>query len=138
MPNLRNLDQNEEKVVVEHVLNLVTRGFPPRLADVADMANSLRAERNLDPVGTRWPNMFIKRYNKLIIKFNYKYNYKRALYKDSRLIQSQFNLVANTKAKYSIQDNDIYNFNKVGFIIDQISTKVVVIALERRGQPKLV
>jgi hypothetical protein len=33
---------------VEHILKLVARGFPPRLAAVADMANSLRAKRNID------------------------------------------------------------------------------------------
>jgi hypothetical protein len=42
-----NLIEIEEDVVVTHILELVARGFPPRLADVADMANSLRAERNM-------------------------------------------------------------------------------------------
>ncbi|KAJ8118507.1 hypothetical protein OPT61_g524 [Boeremia exigua] len=44
MPNLRGLDNNEEQ-----------------LADMAAMANSLRAERNLGPVGTNWPSTFVKR-----------------------------------------------------------------------------
>ena len=44
---LINLTKLEEEVVVEYILDLDSRGFPPRLADVADMANSLRAERNL-------------------------------------------------------------------------------------------
>jgi hypothetical protein len=34
-------------VVVKHILKLVTRGFPPRLAAIADIANSLRAKRNI-------------------------------------------------------------------------------------------
>jgi hypothetical protein len=34
-------------VIVEHILELVAQGFPLRLAAIADMANSLRAERNL-------------------------------------------------------------------------------------------
>jgi hypothetical protein len=34
-------------VIVEHILELVARGFPLRLTAVADMANSLRAERSL-------------------------------------------------------------------------------------------
>jgi hypothetical protein len=37
-------------VIVEHILELVARGFPLRLAAVADIANSLRAERNLSYV----------------------------------------------------------------------------------------
>jgi hypothetical protein len=35
------------------------------------------------------------------------------------------------KAKYGIQDNDIYNFNKTGFIIGIILTRAVVTSLER-------
>jgi hypothetical protein len=34
-------------VIVEYILELVTRGFPPKLAAVADIANSLRAERRI-------------------------------------------------------------------------------------------
>jgi uncharacterized protein YoaH (UPF0181 family) len=47
MANLRNLTATKEQVIVEHILELVTRGFPLRLAAVANIANSLRAERNL-------------------------------------------------------------------------------------------
>ena len=61
MANSRNLTHDEEQVIVTHILELVTRGFPPRLADVAAMANSLRAKRNLGPVGINWPSMFVKR-----------------------------------------------------------------------------
>jgi hypothetical protein len=58
---------------------LVKHGFPPRLAAVADMANSLRAERNLGQVGINWPSTFVKRRPELTTKFNCKYDYKRAL-----------------------------------------------------------
>jgi hypothetical protein len=37
-------------VVIEHILELVARGFPPRLAAIADIANSLRAKRNIGQV----------------------------------------------------------------------------------------
>jgi hypothetical protein len=57
-------------VIVEHILKLVARGFPLRLAAVADMANSLRAERNLGYVGLNWPSMFVKRQPELTVKFN--------------------------------------------------------------------
>jgi hypothetical protein len=73
-------------VVVKYILKLVAQGFPPRLAAVADMANSLRAERNMGHVSTNWPSTFVKRRPKLAIKFNRKYNYKRALCKDPRII----------------------------------------------------
>ena len=56
-PKSMNLTKTEEGVVVEYILELITRGFPPRLAAVADIANSLRAERNLGQVGLNWPSM---------------------------------------------------------------------------------
>jgi hypothetical protein len=49
--NSRNLTATKEQVIVKHILELVTRGFPLRLAAVADMANSLRAERGLGYIG---------------------------------------------------------------------------------------
>jgi hypothetical protein len=49
--------------------------------------------------------------------FNCKYNYRQALCKDPKAIQEWFTLIANIKAKYSILDNNTYNFNKTGFII---------------------
>jgi hypothetical protein len=57
-------------VIVEYILKLVARGFPPRLADVATIANSLRAERNLGYIGLNWPSTFVKRQLELIVKFN--------------------------------------------------------------------
>jgi hypothetical protein len=39
-------------VIVNYILKLDAQGFGPQLADVAAMANSLRAERNLGPVST--------------------------------------------------------------------------------------
>ncbi|KAJ8113168.1 hypothetical protein OPT61_g4640 [Boeremia exigua] len=49
MPNSRGLDDNKERVIVDHILELDARGFGPQLADVAAIANSLRAKRNLGP-----------------------------------------------------------------------------------------
>jgi len=138
MPNSRSLTNTEEQVIVDHILELDARGFPPRLAAVADMANSLRAERGLGHVGLNWPSTFVKRQPELVVRFNRKYDYKRALCEDSDVIQGWFGLVANIKAKYGIQDDDTYNFDETGFMMGQISTGAVVTASERRGRPKQV
>jgi hypothetical protein len=42
-----NLTKLKEDVVAEHIINLVERRFPSRLVEVANIANSLRAERNI-------------------------------------------------------------------------------------------
>jgi hypothetical protein len=78
-PNSMNLLKTEEEVIAQHVLDLDAHGFPPRLAAVADMANSLCAERCMGQVGVNWPSTFVKRQPELRIKFNRKYDYKRAL-----------------------------------------------------------
>ena len=83
-----NLTKFEEDVVAEHIIDRVERGFPPRLAEVADMANSLRAERSLGQVGRNWPSTFVKRRPNLKTKFNRKYDYKRALCEDPNNIQA--------------------------------------------------
>jgi hypothetical protein len=44
--------------------------------------------------------------------------------------------VEQTKAKYGICNNNVWNFNKAGFIIGKITTQLVVTGLERRGRPK--
>jgi hypothetical protein len=81
-PKSRNIDKLEEEGVAKHIPELVTHGFSPRLAAVADMANSLRAERSLGLVGVNWPSTFVKQCPELTTKFNCKYNYQRALCKD--------------------------------------------------------
>ena len=69
----------------------------------------------------------------LILVFLSKYNYKRAKCKDPKIINRWFRLIANTKAKYGITDKDIYNFNKLGFIIGVILTGVVVTGFKRQN-----
>lgn len=138
MANSRNLTNSEEQVIVEHILELVERGYPPRLSDVANMANSLREERSLGPVGSNWASTFVSRQPELEVKFNRKYDYKRALCEDSEVEKGWFSLVANIKAKYGIQDNDTYNFDETGFMMGQITQGSVVTASSMRGRPKQV
>jgi hypothetical protein len=42
------------------------------------------------------------------------------------------------KAKYSIIDNNTYNFDKLGFIIGMILTRAVVMGSNCQGQLKAV
>jgi hypothetical protein len=50
--NCRKLTDSEELVIVQYVLNLDSKGFPPRLCSVEDIANRLLAKRNTERVGT--------------------------------------------------------------------------------------
>jgi len=136
--NSMKLLKTEEAVIIQHVLDLDSRGFPPRLAAVKDMADLLLAARNRDPVGVNWANTFVKRTPELKVKFNRKYDYSRAKCEDPEIIGGWFRLVANTKAKYGITDEDTHNFDESGFMMGVISTGAVVTGSERRNRPKQV
>jgi len=41
-------------------------------------------------------------------------------------------------AKYGILEEDIYNFNEVGFIMGVIAIAKVVISIESRNRPKTI
>jgi hypothetical protein len=126
----------EEEVIVKYILDLDARAFPPRLADVEAMANSLRATRNALPVGGRWASRFVARQPELKTRWNRLYDYQRAQCEDPKLIGDWFQLVENIIAKYGIQESDIYNFDETGFMMGKISTSMVVTSSERRARPK--
>ncbi|KFY20759.1 hypothetical protein V493_07625, partial [Pseudogymnoascus sp. VKM F-4281 (FW-2241)] len=133
-----NLTELEEEVIVKYILDLDSRGFSPRLVDVEDMANLLRKERDASRVGTNWAATFVKRRLDLKTHINRPYDYQRALCEDPVAIQEWFQLVANMKAKYGIQDCDFYNFDEAGFMMGKIQASTVVTRSDRRGRPKRV
>ena len=53
LANSRNLTDLEEQTIVQYIIELSARAFPPRLRGVEDMANHLRRERDAPPVGQR-------------------------------------------------------------------------------------
>ena len=69
MPNSRKLTNLEESTIVEYILDLDSRSFPPRLSGVQDMANRLLADRDAPPVGPRWASNFVKRHKELYYAF---------------------------------------------------------------------
>ena len=83
-PNSRKLTLLEEELIIHHILSLAARGFPPRLDAVTDMANLLRKQRGQQPVGCNWASNFVRRRPELKVRFNCKYDYKRALCEGSR------------------------------------------------------
>jgi helix-turn-helix, Psq domain len=50
-PAVQKLTELEEEVIVNHILDLDSRGFSPRLADVEDMANHLLKTHRAKHVG---------------------------------------------------------------------------------------
>jgi hypothetical protein len=125
-------------VVIDHILDLDLRGFAPTYAAVRNMADKLLAARGAGQVGQKWPANFVKRIDSLTACFNRAYDRQRALCEDPALISQWFELVEQTKTKYGICDEDVYNFDEAGFIMGKITTQLVVTGLERRGRPKSI
>ena len=90
------------------------------------MVNRLQHNCNTSFVGKNWTLTFISCHLKLKTTFSHKYNYQQALCKDFKIINGWFKLMHNFKMKYRIGNKDIYNFNKIRFLINQISTTKVM------------
>ena len=136
IPNSRKLSPYEETAVVQRILDLDSRGFPPRPQGVEEMANHLLAERGATPVGKNWTTNFIKRRTELKTKFSRRYDYKRAQCEDPEVIGDWFRLVRNVVAKYGILEQDIFNFDEAGFAMGVVATAKVVTSSERKNRPK--
>jgi hypothetical protein len=137
-PNSKKLTQLEEEVIVSYILDLDQRGFAPTYAAVRDIADKLLAARSAGQVGQKWPANFVRRTDSLTTRFNQAYDRQRALCEDPVLISSWFKLVEETKAKYGICDEDVYNFDEAGFMMGKIKTQLVVTGSERRGRLKAI
>ncbi|KAL9565161.1 hypothetical protein ACKAV7_010806 [Fusarium commune] len=138
VPKSRKLSDLEEQIIVQYILDLDSRGFPPRHRGVEEMANRLLADRDASPVGKRWAINFVKRQPDLKTRFQRRYDYQRARCEDPTIIRNWFRLVQNTIAKYGIRSDDIYNFDETGFMMGMIGSGIVITGAERRGKPKSV
>ena len=100
------------------------------------MVDLLLTECQESPVGQKWVSNFINQRPEIKTKFSHKYNYKRALCMDPYIIGEWFRLVQNTRAKYGILEEDIYNFDEAGFMMGVIAIAKVVTSSEARNRPK--
>lgn len=65
------------------------------------------------------------------------YDYHRAIREDPKAICKWFALIQNTKAKYGVVDEDIYNFHETRFMMAIIFPGMVVSTSDGYGKAKL-
>ena len=115
IPRTQRLTPAEEDMLIQKVLQLDSHGLPIRLDTLRDFASAITQGRGQPRVGSKWAYNFIQRTPELKTRMIRSMNYRRALSEDPKLIGEWFDVISNTKAKYRICDEDIYNFNKTGF-----------------------
>ena len=98
------------------------------LGGVREIANLLHKKRTTPVISVceKWVYNFVKRRPRLSSRFSKRYNYKRAKYKDPKIIKEWFNLIEKTILQFSIDPDDVYNFDKTGFVIGLIATTHVI------------
>ena len=69
-PMQRKLTTTEEQTIVRYILDLDSRGFAPRLCEVADIADKLLSIRGGELVGKNWAERFVTHSDKLKMAFN--------------------------------------------------------------------
>ncbi len=136
IPNNRKLTPSKESVIIQHILDLDSRGFPPRFTAVEEMANLLLIDRGGTPVGKNWTGNFVNRRPEIKPMFSRKHDYQRLLCQNPEVINGWFRLVHNMMAKYGIVEEDIHNFDESGFLMGVIATAKVVTGAESRNRPK--
>jgi hypothetical protein len=135
--NSRKLTDLEERAIIQYIIELCTRSFPPRLRGVEDMANQLLRARDASDVGKLWAHNFVRRQPELRTCFSRRYDYQRAKCEDPKVISEWFALVRNVVAKYGILEEDMYNFDETGFMMGIIFAGMVVTTSDDRGKAKL-
>ena len=74
----RKLSATEEQSLVQWILDLDRRGFPPHIIDVRRMADALLAARGQDPppqpVGKKWVSRFIQSQPELQTKWTRRFH----------------------------------------------------------------
>ena len=132
----------EEQSLVQWILDLDRRGFPPQVIDVRRMADALLAARGQDPppqpVGKKWVSRFVNSQSELQTKWNRKFHSQRAHCEDPVAIAAWFKLVEETRQAYGIVDDDVYNFDETGFMMGVAATSKVVTSSDTVGRATVV
>jgi hypothetical protein len=138
----RKLSPIEEQSLVQWILDLDRRGFPPQIIDVRRMADVLLRNRGQNPppqpVGKNWVSRFVSNQLELQTKWNRKFHSQRARCEDPVKINAWFKLIHDTRVAYGIPDEDVYNFDETGFMMGVAATSKVVTSSDTIGRATVV
>jgi hypothetical protein len=114
------------------------QGFAPWLCKVEDMADKVLGVHGGEPISKHWAERFAMCSDELKMAFNQAKDCQRIFQEDPEIISAWFKLVQDTKAKYSVHNNDMHNFDETGIQMGVIGTMKVITGSERRTRSELV
>ena len=108
----------EEGSLQSWVLQLQSWGFPPRIAQLREMAEELlRAKQDFKELGNNWSENFLNRHPILQSKYSRTLDQERYLAQNRDSIQQWFDLYLSIKAQHGILDEDTYNMDENGYMM---------------------
>jgi len=77
--------------------------------------------RDAPRVGKNWASNFVRRRPELRTRSSRRCDYRRAKCEDPKVTGEWFRLVQETRTRYGIADDDVYNFDETGFMMGVIT-----------------
>jgi hypothetical protein len=88
----------------------------------------LKAKEDTKELGINWQESFLRRHPNLKSVFVTGLDKERFLAQDREIFEHFFNLYRETKAKFSVHDDDIYNMDEKGCLICVIGKMRVILS----------
>ncbi len=108
----------EEESIKSWVLEIQSWGFPPRVAQLREMATELlQAKGDYRELG------FLDRHPTLQVKYSRTLDQDRFLAQNRDIIQDWFKLYQSIKVEYGILDEDTYNIYENGYMTKVVFSK---------------
>ena len=117
-------------------------GISLRPTTVQNMADLLLVNHNTSKppltVEINWVWNFVQHHDILKTHFSQKYNHQWALCEDSDKIQKWFEFIQSTIEEWGITNENIYNFNEMGFAMGMVAITKVITQAEKHSHSSLV
>ena len=114
----QRLTPEEEESLQSWVLQVQSWGFPPRIAQLREMAEELlRAKQDFKELGKNWSEEFLGRHPVLQSKYSRTLDQERFLAQNRNSIREWFDLDLFIKAQHDILHEDTYNMDENGYMM---------------------
>lgn len=125
----QRLTPGEEKAVINWIKRLQNWGWPTRVEQVRFLTQELCQKKGDNaPIGINYTQKFMNRHKDLKTKYIPPLDKERANAQDPVLLQGWFELFQQTKTRFQIQEEDIYNMDEKGFMMGVVAKLKVIIS----------